>query len=71
MLGGRRETPSAGALVPGGEGPADAGGKDDGRDGRRTPEAEERQPRHDGDVPVPDGSLQRPQHQTQRGTGSA
>lgn len=71
LPGGGWETTSACPLVPGREGPVDAGWKDNGGDTRRTSEAEERQPRHDGDLPLPDGSLQWAQHQTQRGTGSS
>jgi len=71
VLGGRRQTAAAHPLVAGGEGPADAVGQDDDRDARRPPEAEERQSGHDGAVPVPDGAVQRAQHQAQGGAGPA
>lgn len=70
MLSGG-ETPSSHPVVSDRTGPSDAVGAAHGGDARRTPQTEERQPGHDGDVPVPVGSVQRAQHQTQRGSGSA
>lgn len=60
MLGGRRQTASTYTVVKDRKGPANAGGKDHGGDARWPLEAKEREPGHDGAVPVPDCSIQRP-----------
>lgn len=66
-----RQTSATCAVVTDREGPAHAVGSAGGGDAWRSPETKERHPGHDGGVPLPDRSVQRAEHQTQRGTGPA